>query len=96
MKKEILRLGRSLTRKELKTIHGGEPGTCAACQDVYSTEPLEGYEPYTFCVGGYISGVSRATAEAHVSNGGRWCCDSCSSALWYRGEPTGILPGGFN
>jgi hypothetical protein len=30
--------------------------------------------------GTLISGVSSADAQQAVSNGGRWCCDSCSSA----------------
>ena len=91
MKKQILKLGRNLTRSELKTIQGGDPGTCAACQDVVFLDFGEGYEDITLCVGGYISGVSSATAQSHVSNGGRWCCDSCSSAPWYQGEPTGLF-----
>ncbi len=97
MKKEILNIGRALTRVELKKINGGS-GTCSACTNIgmnlfdgFDHHGNYGYIEEAHCFGSLITNVSITEAQAHVQNGGGWCCDSCQSAHWSFGfEPSFI------
>ncbi|MCT4699662.1 hypothetical protein [Tenacibaculum haliotis] len=74
MKKQILNLGKALNKAEQKEINGG--GTCSAHIPC-------GHES---CGGGennYLFNVSQAEA---IAFGGRWCCESCSTASWLQPE----------
>lgn len=87
MKKSILNLGNALTREEQKKVFGGNlsassGGTCNACREPFV---IEDAGPNDMVTGGCMSGVynvSREDAQAFVSGGGYWCCDSCSTASW--------------
>ena len=83
MKKSILNLGTALTRKEQKEVLGGNPvagsGTCNACSEPFIMNDDLGVGGG--CANG-IYNVSREEAQAFVSGGGYWCCDSCGSASW--------------
>ena len=93
MKKENL-----LSRAEMKKVMGGlmgtggEPGSGGTCAAFYPA----GHAPFnssqipdgTIIHGDLIAGtttftnLSSSQAQALVANGGRWCCESCSTASW--------------
>ncbi|WP_412466479.1 hypothetical protein [Pedobacter sp. KLB.chiD] len=93
LKSNAFNKGEVLTREQLKKVMGA--GTC---QVFLPNTPSGGTNlggmnwggsngaPYSSMVHGtsgtVISGVSSADAQRAVSNGGRWCCDSCGSAPW--------------
>ncbi|AXG71815.1 hypothetical protein KORDIASMS9_04073 [Kordia sp. SMS9] len=83
---KILKLGKTLSKTEQRTILGGTTdelnegtGTCAA----FAPCRIPGKHDSTCQGGKLIKDVSRAEAEAHVVNGGHWCCEGCSAASWY-------------
>ena len=67
MKKQILNLGRKLSRAEQQKINGG--GTCA----YYNGQTGQ----VTYNISSAQAQASLANAEDH------WCCQSCESASWY-------------
>lgn len=84
---KISMLGKTLSKKEQRTILGGNvdelvegTGTCAA----FAPCTLPGKHDDTCGGGEFIRDVSRAEAQAHVANGGHWCCEGCSEASWYQ------------
>ncbi len=81
MLNEILAFGRILSKTEQKSVTGGgvQSGSCAAI--IPCTIP--GRHDDTCGGGDLVFDVSKEEALSHVSNGGRWCCESCSSASWY-------------
>ena len=70
MKKQILNLGRKLSRVELQKVNGG--GTCAY------------YNGQTGVVVYGLSSSEAQGSLAHASD--HWCCESCSTATWYNSE----------
>ena len=65
---KAIQLGQQLTKKEMKNVTGGfdDWGTCAAVNN--KGEVMDGYD--------------KSSAKKWASNGGHWCCDSCSKATW--------------
>lgn len=61
-----------LSKEQQKSVNGGE-GTCAY---------FLGTDGDGAPIGQF--NVSMAEAQAATSNGGNWCCDSCSTAKWYK------------
>ena len=83
---KISMLGKIVSKKEQRTILGGNvdelsPGT-GSCAD-FAPCPLPGTHDSTCQGGKFIKDVSKAEAQAHVANGGRWCCEGCSGASWF-------------
>jgi hypothetical protein len=71
-----------LNKNQQKAVNGGlanGSGTCAA----FVPCSLPGEHDDSCGGGSYVYNVSKSEAQAHVANGGYWCCDSCSSASWY-------------
>ena len=77
MKKQILNLGKKLSRTEQQKINGGS-GTCAY------------YNGQTGQVTYNISSTQAQASLAHPED--HWCCDSCSSASWYNPTPPNGSP----
>jgi hypothetical protein len=68
MKKQILNIGKTLTRAEQKQISGGT-STCA----YYNGET--GQPTYN---------ISSSEAQGMLSNASdHWCCNTCDTASWY-------------
>lgn len=86
MLEKISMLGKTLSKKKQCAILGGNvdelsPGTgsCAAFRPCRQPGPHD-----DTCEGGKLEkNMSKADAQAYVSNGGSWCCESCSDASWY-------------
>jgi len=68
-----------LTKTEQNTVIAGTgTGTCSAF--IPCTIPGDHDDS---CGGGqYTHNVSKKEAKAFVVNGGRWCCEGCSTASW--------------
>ncbi len=69
MEKQILNIGKILTKAEQKQINGGIIGGC-------------GY--YNGETGQVTYNLSSSEAQGSLSNeSDHWCCDSCSDTGWY-------------
>ncbi|WP_420574016.1 hypothetical protein [Kordia sp.] len=79
-------MGKVLSKTEQLAILGGSvdefqqgTGTCTA----FAPCKKPGKHDDSCGGGDYIRDVSKAEAQAHVANGGHWCCEGCSTASWY-------------
>lgn len=86
-----------LGKEQQKSIKGGA-GTCAVY--IPAGTPINAGTNWT-TTGGTITpagttyyGVTKTMAGNLTSNGGKWCCDSCSSAPWY--NPAATTPFNIN
>ena len=66
MKKQILQLGKALSRAELQKINGG--GTCAY------------YNSQSNCISSGLSSQQAQGRLSHEND--HWCCNSCGTASW--------------
>ena len=67
MKKQILNLGRKLSRAEQQKINGGS-GSC---------------QYYNGALGCRMSGLTSSGAQAQLHTPlDHWCCESCDTASW--------------
>jgi len=79
-------LGKTLSKKEQRTILGGNvdelvegTGSCAA----FIPCNIPGRHDDSCGGGEIVRNLSKAKAQALVVNGGRWCCEGCGTASWY-------------
>lgn len=78
-----------LDKSEMKMIVGGFGGTCGvylpngATQDIGGPDGIDYSSATGSSSGLVVRGLSKEDALSLVSEGGRWCCDSCSTASWY-------------